>query len=287
MDKVKIQTGHETTGKPVARGYDTLSTPTGKVLLPTGDVTPIGPTDFMRNVTAGRYYPRDAARLLAVLRQRMLHVLDDEAFDQFLDLMGLTMSGRAQSYASIVLVLGSSGSGKSNLVKLLETAMGDCAYHADGSWLTRKGESDLDATGADLLDKQPRMVVVSEIGLSWREEIGRLLPFTGGDPITARRPYGNPQTGNVSFALWATAVDPPSVRVDSGIQRRLALLQTRGIDVTATSDHDSTPTYSADLLDAVVTLGCIRAREVFKPGYVPPRGRADEREKTARTAPEN
>ena len=247
-----------------------LATPDGVVDLRTGELRPHAPTDGTRAVTAGRYRPNDAQRLRGRLEAHLQDVLTSEGFASFLTLVGLTVSGRAQSYpGTITLIHGRARTGKGGIVRLVLGALGERGFQVKPEWLDPRKRGDTDATLWLIIFRQPLMIAIDEIGNTQEVSLLRLLDLTGDNQQSARRPFGKePITGTILCAIWTTAVKSPRLATGTGLGGRLAALQT--VRSTPIPEEHRKVGYEQDLLDAVITLGCMEAKRVYEPGYKGP-----------------
>ena len=245
----------------------------GVVDLRDGTLLPHAPQLGTRGITKGVYLPDDAPQHLQVLMGRFGKVFAPQTLRDYLRLLGLSMTGLAQSYRSIVMVIGESGSGKGDSCNIAQRALGDRGYAVSAAWLGQQARGgDIDATAADLLIYQPSMIRADELGGDTNVAAGRLMGFFGNAPTSARRPHGPVIQGTVQGQMWTTAVAAPSIPRHSGIERRLAVLPTIGqLDP---SQIDELGGYEPGLFNAVVTLAIGYAQAVYRPGYGAPAGDA-------------
>ena len=258
-------------GRVPASELNLLNCPNGTVDLRTARLVPHSPAHGCRAVTDGRFLPGEAVRLEEALRDRLEPVLADTAFDAWLDLCALAMTGRAQSYRSFVVLLGASGSGKGGAVQLLHRALGMYSYALPAGWL-EKYASEIDATRADLLEREVRLVWLDEIGAQTKMVEQKLLTVLGDSVDNARRAYGKTVEGKHRWMMFTTAVTVPRLSAHGGASRRMAVLPTLGIDLEAEGLKLPDESIDQELLDAVVTLAALRAPAVYAVGYRAPHG---------------
>ena len=247
-----------------------LGTPLGVVDLRDGRMHPHDPKYGIRGLTGGKYRPESEPEHLVALNERFGKVFAPHTLDAYLRLIALALTGRAQSYRSVVLVIGPSGSGKGDACNVALSALGERGMGVAADWLQVNLRSEIDVTGAEMLERQPAIVKVDEVGGDTRISVSRLLSLTGNAPTSARRPHGPLISGTHGFQLWTTAVDAPQMPRHRGIERRLAVLPT--LRRFTTSEIDEEGAYAPALLDAVLTLAIQYAREVYQDGYEPPEG---------------
>ena len=255
-----------------------IATPSGVLDLRTGLLMPHSPAFLCRAVTFGSFLPGyfDDARKL--LREVFQKVYDDETFDDYLRLAALSLTRLPQTYRSLVLGRGGSGSGKGGACGALMTALGEYGVGVDKTWLREK-ISEIDSVSALILQCQARVITVHELGLGKPPDEGKLLTLTGDDPLMGRAPHCALITGKTQGAVWTTSVDVPGCfSAGSGIKRRLAVLHTSG----EFTEDDKEPgfEYRKDIADAMVTVIGTLAREVYEPGYHAPVGPAEVHART-------
>ena len=225
---------------------------------------------FITLLTAGAFRPDDLDPHYAALQSRLDRVFDRPGQDAFIRLIGLALTGKAQSYTSIVMIRGKSGSGKGDACNLVLRALNEMAMGVGAEWIAQQQRTEIDAIGAELLERQPVVLNIDEIGGDTRIGFSRLNTLTGNAEKAFRRPHGALIKGRLRCQVWTTCVDVPELPRGKGIDRRLAVLPTsRQLeDRERDEDGGSDPA----LLDAVVTLACRQAQDVYAQGYTPPEG---------------
>ena len=242
-----------------------LGVPSGVVDLRTGDLHPHDSKYGIRGLTKGDYRPADGAAHLEVLAERFGKVFSGETLSAYLRLIGLAMTGLAQSYRAWVMIIGPSGSGKGDACNIALNALGSRGRGVPQGWLQNERPSDIDATTTDILESQPAIVKIDEVGGDTKLAISRTLSLTGSAPTSARKPHGPLITGSHHFQLWTTAVDLPTIPRHSGIMRRLAVLPT--LRQLLPDEIDEGGSQAQSLLDAVLTMAVREAIAVYQPGY--------------------
>ena len=98
--------------------------------------------------TLGDYLADDVEAHMAALLKRFGNgkVFSPETLTEYLRLIGLALSGLAQTYRAIVLVVGESGSGKGDAANVAQRALGSLGHAIAREWLAQKSRSDIDAT---------------------------------------------------------------------------------------------------------------------------------------------
>ena len=237
------------------------------------EVRPHDPSWLTRGVAAGGYFPEHAAEYRRLLAERLNKVLRPESLQEFIKLVGLALSGKAQSHRSLVAVLGPSGSGKGGLLNLLGEGLGDLESPVSRSWLNRR-EGELDSVGARLAERAVLCVTYNELGAG-KVDLDKLLNITGDGSGLVRAPHRPLLETHFRFQLWFTAVSAPRLPTDSGLRRRIGILRTLG----AMQEADRVADWQREpgLADALITLGAAEAALVYRPGYVASLGDQAER----------
>ena len=247
--------------------FHQVATPEGVVDLRTGNIESHDPwMHDTRVLTRGNYRPQDANKLRHVLWQRLKHNIAPDDFDQLIATIGIAVARRSVDYRTIAWFYGAPGSGKSSTAQIIVDAFGGLAKGISANLVTRRSRSDIDADLTDLIEFDPVIYWASEVGTA---AANRLYGLTGGDVFSARRPHGRIVRGALSGMLLATSVEAPRVAVDTGLRRRIIVFH---FPKRISEGVRRSRSYSADELDAVVSLSIIAAMEVETEGWVPPRG---------------
>ena len=247
-----------------------LNTPSGTVNLRSGTLLPHRPEHECRATTAGRYTndPQELRELNRILSTWLEPVLNPENYRMFLQLAGLGLTGNAQAHRSIVLLLGPEGSGKGGLTNLLINAAGEYAFPLSSGYF-EKAYTDIDAIGAEIIEKQTRITTCEEVAGIRKHD--RILEITGDVTQITRRPHGRLIPGKTSFQLWLTAISPPrEFDAESGIRRRLAVIVTQGL----LTEKNRKPDYAApkELPTALISLAAQEAKLTYQESYSAPSG---------------
>lgn len=244
-----------------------VATPGGVVDLRSGGLEPHNPAKHDTTaITKGNFRPLEAARLRAVLWQRLSVNISEDDFDQLIACLGLGLARRTTDYTSLLWLYGESGSGKSFLMHLLRDAFGRHCMGVSERLLVSRNRTDIDAALADLIEADPALITVSETA---KVSPQRVLSLTGGDVETARRPHGKVISKALSGLTIAASVVAPPMPADTGLRRRLAVVHfPRSLDTQARRSRS----LATEELDAVVTLAILAAMQVETEGWTPPRG---------------
>lgn len=244
-----------------------IATPDGVVDVRTGELCPHDPLvhDTLA-LTTGSYRPHEIEYLKDALWERLRHNMTAEDFEQLIEILGVAVARRCVDYCSVLWLVGASGAGKSAVAQLVAQAFGAIGLGASADMLARQSRSDIDADLAEMLLVDPVVLCISEIE---RVGMSRLLSLTGGDVLAARRPHGLMQRGSLSGLVILTSVVAPSMAVDAGVRRRLAVIDLPNrVPESVAHDRD----FSQNEFDAVLTLSIDAARRVGTTGWSPPTG---------------
>ena len=199
-----------------------LNTPNGLLDLRTGELRPHRPGELVTMLAGAPYKPDAAApRWEAHLRRCLV---DPELIGFLQRFAGLSAIGTTLEHALLIL-FGPGANGKSVTVNTLAAALGDYASRATLDLLLQTGRSPGQATPevADL--RARRAVFVSEAPEDGRLASERVKWLTSGEPLTARRLYGQPFTFEPSHTPWLSTNYLPRVPDDGfAIWRRLSVV---------------------------------------------------------------
>ena len=257
----------DSNAKELRRRY--LAVPSGVVDLKTGEMNPHNPLIHdTQAITTGDYRPRDADYLAHVLRARFLLILDDQEYEKFLELFGMTISGRGQSYKPIIFLYGPSGTGKGGTNRLLITAAGRRGRTLPKAMIEKSAAS-IDSDRYCVMRDQPLILGVDEAS-NVKPDTDALLSLTGDNLLPgARLPFMRYTISDtIPSILWWSCVDIPAINVGTGIDRRIARINF--LHKIEEREKDARQSYDKDLLDAVITIGIQRAIPVWADGYTPP-----------------
>ena len=247
-----------------------IGTPSGIIGLRDGSIRPHSPEYGIRALTTGDFLPGLVDQHTGALRARFDRVFDEKTQNDFIRLVALSLTGEAQAHRAVTLILGKSGSGKGDAANVVSRALGDLSLGVGNEWIAQQQRTEIDAVAAEILERQTRALMVDEIGGDTSIGVSRLNRLTGNASWSNRRPHGPLLRGSPVFMMWATAESVPSLPKKAGMERRLAVLGTKGVLEDREKDEEGGK--APDLLNAVVTLSCMMAAEVYKRPYYPPKG---------------
>jgi putative DNA primase/helicase len=196
-----------------------LNCTNGTVDLRTGERRPHDPADLITKMTRAAHDPDAASTEFSAFLKR---VQPDGEMRRFLArLLGHSLEGRVSDILPIFH--GEGANGKSTLIGVVLTALGDYADAADPELLTARS-FDAHPTGvADLCGL--RLAVLHEIDRGRRLAEGTVKRLTGGDRLKARRMRENFWSFDPSHTFVMLTNHRPIVAgTDEGIWRRLRLV---------------------------------------------------------------
>ena len=196
-----------------------LNTPGGVVDLKTGQLRPARKDDFCTlstNATPGGECPR----WMQFLDEATLG--DPEMIRYLQRVAGYCLTGSVNEHA-FFFCYGSGGNGKGVYIRMLDWMLNGYSKVADMDTFTEQKFSKHSTELAFL--QGARLVSGQEVdsGCRWNES--RIKTLTGGDPITARKMYGDPFTFYPTFKLLFAGNNKPMIKnVDAAIRRRMYLI---------------------------------------------------------------
>ena len=199
--------------------------------------------------------------------------LDEFHLNLFVDMVGLALSGQAQSFRPICFLWGNSGGGKGGSRKLLATMMGEMALpiNANTMLFNRNGSSTHNADLADLIMKQHPIAHSGEVR---GRSSDQFLQATGDEELSARYPNqsGGMITGTIPAMFFLDTTRPPEMETERGYLRREVVVK---FNDTQMGDDKERPEPTAWQKAALLTIGLRRAMLVGKQGYQAPQSRPD------------
>ncbi len=247
-----------------------IPTLNGTVDLRIAKLTPHEPKYMCRSAVAANFYPDSKEDMQRILAERLGRVFTKAMLREYLAMVGLCLSGKAQSYRSLMLVYGASGTGKGGAIRLIADTLGEMAIGV-GAWYfsQNRRQNEIDTIRTKIHLKVVRFVAVDELTSDIQVAESRFLSMTGDNRVQdSRKPYGAEATGGVArFMMGTTAVSAPAMTRHGGIERRLAAIPTKGILL---KNELKDPTQ--DELDALFTLAALQATRIYKDNYMAPTG---------------
>jgi putative DNA primase/helicase len=198
-----------------------LNTHSGVVDLRTGDLRPHRPQDHLTMLAGAPYDPAATAPCWEAHLRRFLL---PELIGFLQRLFGMAAIGVVLEHI-LAIFYGGGANGKSVTRNAIAGALGDYAHESTLDLLLQTGRSPGRATPelADLRGR--RFVHVAESNEDGRLAAERVKWITGGDPITARRLYGNPFSFEPSHTVVLATNHKPRIGDDSrAMWRRVVLV---------------------------------------------------------------
>lgn len=197
-----------------------LNTPDGIVNLHTGEMLPADSTRLHTKVT-GVTPDFDMRTPLWDKFLEQTFGGDQEAIGYLQRLAGYSATGELREHV-LPFMYGSGGNGKSVLLEVLVSVLGDYATVAPPNFLMTKAKND-ETEFTVLIGR--RLVVCSEVNVNSRFDEQRLKQLTGDRQIPARYLYGESFTFTASHTLWLVGNHKPKIPAGGeSIWRRLQLV---------------------------------------------------------------
>lgn len=210
-----------------------LNTESGIVDLRTGLVSPYDRTKLLSKNT----HTKVSFEHSEVWEKFLWSVFDNgnlaetqEIIDSLQTCIGYSITGSVREQC-MFLLYGDGSNGKSTLVETIANVIGDYGTSVDSKLLvTQKGQSNSPAEYAIAKLQKVRFVTTGETDEGGRLAESQVKIMTGGDPVNARFPFGNPFTYVPNFKIWMSTNHLPNIRGnDYGIWRRIFLFTFRNI----------------------------------------------------------
>lgn len=193
----------------------------GTVDLTTGELRPHRRSDLITKIAPVVYDPKARAPLFEQFLRRIF-AGDAELIGFVQRSIGYSLSGSVAEQC-FFLAYGTGANGKSTLLEVIASALGDYAANTSSDTFLRVRERGPDADLARL--RGARFVTASESGEERRLDEERVKRITGGDRITARLLYRDHFEFTPSFKAWLSANHRPRiVGTDVAIWRRVRLI---------------------------------------------------------------
>lgn len=199
-----------------------INTPNGILDLRSGTLRPHDPEAYITKITHVEY---DADATCPAWEQFVGEIFggNTELIDYVARAVGYSMT--ASTVEQCVFILHGSGSnGKSTFLSLIREMMGDYTVNIQPETIMVKNS--YSSANSDIARlKSARLVTTAEPNEGTRLDEGLLKQLSGGDPVTARRLYGDEFEFVPQFKLWMTTNHRPLIRgTDDGIWRRIKMI---------------------------------------------------------------
>lgn len=175
-----------------------LNTPTGTLHLKTFELRPHDPADRLTKITCGAYDQSAACERWEAFLER---ILPDAAVRAYVQrFAGLSLVGKQLEHI-LVIATGTGRNGKGVTYESIGYAFGDYTHFAP-STLFEQTKANANGASPALFDlRGARFVALSETEKTARIASALLKSLTGGDPVTARKLYGDPITFLASWLI--------------------------------------------------------------------------------------
>ena len=211
-----------------ARGA--LNTPAGVLTMASGALTPHNPSQRHIKITNAPMMSAEDYRAAygdSLWRQFLLWAMcGDESLIEYLQVaVGASLMGD-QTCQHIFFCYGGGGNGKGAFDRMIRAAVGDYSTALKIGFFERKTNPSATDEYALAQLQGARMCVGSEVEQGARFDEAKLKAISGGDPVSARHPYGRPFVIDPpTWVLWLLGNDKPQVTgTDDSIWRRLRLI---------------------------------------------------------------
>lgn len=198
-----------------------LNVQNGVINLRTGQLRPHRSEDFMTKICQIPFDPH--------AKCEMFLIFIDKIFDRDEDLIRFVQKAVGYSLTGCVeeqiffLLYGTGANGKSTLVEVLASALGDYAATAPPSLLMAKKQEAHPTELADLFRK--RFVITSEVKADSKFDEERIKALTGGDTIKARRMREDFWSFTPTHKFWISVNHRPTTSDNSeGFWRRVRMI---------------------------------------------------------------
>lgn len=200
-----------------------INTPAGAIELKTGRIIEHSPEHYFSKLTNAEYDPHAECPLWLKFLEDIF-AGDKELIRYVQKAVGYSLSGSTAEQCMFFL-LGSGRNGKSTFIEVIRDIFGDYASNIqpESIMVKRSGGSAINSDIARL--KGARLVTCSEPNEGARLNEGLIKQLTGGDPVTARKLYGEEFEFQPEFKLWVSTNHKPIIRgTDIGVWRRIHLI---------------------------------------------------------------
>lgn len=199
-----------------------LNTPTGTLDLKTFELRPHDPVDRLTKITRGAYDPSAARDRWETFLERILPDAEVRAYVRRFS--GLALVGKQLEHI-LVIATGTGRNGKGVTYESLGYAFGDYTHFAP-STLFEQSRANANGASPALFDlRGARFVALSETEKTARIASALLKSLTGGDPVTARKLYGDPITFLASWLILLVTNHLPTLPAnDSAVMERVRVV---------------------------------------------------------------
>ncbi|TJY67335.1 hypothetical protein E4J89_15745 [Arthrobacter sp. CAU 1506] len=199
-----------------------LNTPTGTLNLKTFELRPHNPVDRLTKITRGAYDKSAGCDKWETFLERVLPDAEVRAYVQRFS--GLSLVGRQLEHILVILT-GTGRNGKGVTYESIGYALGDYTHFAP-STLFEQTKANANGASPALFDlRGARFVALSETEKTARIASALLKSLTGGDPVTARKLYGDPITFLASWLILLVTNHLPTLPAnDPAVMERVRVV---------------------------------------------------------------
>lgn len=199
-----------------------LNTPTGSLDLNTFELRPHDPADRLTKITRGAYDESAGRERWEAFLERILPDAEVRAYVQRFS--GLSLVGTQLEHILLILT-GTGRNGKGVTYGSLGYAFGDYTHFAP-STLFEQTKANANGASPALFDlRGARFVALSETEKTARIASALLKSLTGGDPVTARKLYGDPITFLASWLILLVTNHLPTLPAnDPAVMERVRVV---------------------------------------------------------------
>ena len=199
-----------------------LNTPTGTLDLKTFELRPHDAADRLTKITRGAFDPSATCEKWESFLKRILP--DGEVRGYVQRFAGLSLVGKQLEHI-LVIATGTGRNGKGVTYESLGYAFGDYTHYAP-STLFEQTKANANGASPALFDlRGARFVALSETERTARIASALLKSLTGGDPVTARKLYGDPITFLASWLILLVTNHLPTLPAnDPAVMERVRVV---------------------------------------------------------------
>lgn len=200
-----------------------LNVANGTLDLRTMELRPHNPVDRLTKITRGAYVE---GLVSAEWERFVARILTDEPVRRYFQrFLGLTLCGQPLEHV-FTLAVGTGANGKGTCRTAVANALGDYHHEAPATLFLESKRNSGEANADLVALRGRRFVVASETDQGVRLSVSLMKQISGGDPITARRPYAqDPVTFQSTWTVLLVTNHLPKVPADDeAVWRRMRVV---------------------------------------------------------------